>query len=1105
MVILMSQLSWLHLSDIHFNPKMKWRDSHSQDTLLEYLAQCFRDEPHLRPDLIFCTGDIAFGQLTDAPLSGQFDAAKAFFNELLMVCGRDGAPLSVERLYVVPGNHDVNREKINSDAQQTIYANALAVTDEKVIEMNNRFAKTSFEFKQMAMRLDEYRQFVADFLPHQLDSGGRDCYAKTLEISIGGHILKLGVAGLNSAWSCAGDEDDRKIWLAASWQMNQANAVLKAAQLRIALMHHPVDNLNQAERQFMAGRLAVDFDFLLHGHSHSAWVDPSTCVTVAAGAVGAATKDEFGVNFVALDLSTGKGKVYLHKYDGNGWTKMLVTKLAPEGIWPFDLGKIVLPELAKGNGSIAHQPLVLSAKLYGRAGMLADCTNKLQKHPLLLLYGMRGNGKSSLIDELAQHAPLVGLLKVRFSMYADTTPDMMFRHIIHLFGDRSEQPRVPEGEPAAIAAELLRRYPKPVAAWLWLDRAHLLLDKNGFKQAAMRKWLLGLHLAYGMQMPLVFELWERPPKALLGVNTQECEVLGLDKESLRDFLAEAAPPGKEDDWHFKGDQLKRVYQWLGGGGGNHANPLATSLLIEVANAKQETPVEVLLRHSGDAKRRIEDELLGELFSNVLNGAEQKMIQALALYRGAFPADHIELLENELQLPHAWDGIDRRCLLAVSGENTQLQYYLHGFVVDWLGTKLGYVQADQTQESRFAPDVTGQAKTLARQLHGAIAACWLAQIKGKLRALPVNIAKALEAFHHLNEAEQFERLQEISVDLLGGNRDYAVLRMSRLADKLFQEKASIKLRRQVLQYWVQLAPDDHKAWRFLGETWAKEEGWNSQNVLPCFENATELHPTFPQYWANLGTCLLARGDDGAREFLVRVEKVARDYPQAINDYVLAVQINCLMQLKEYEMASRLRMEKINAGSRDPAFYADEAKARLSAGDAQGALQILDLADQRQCGNDTTAAIRSSALKADGQAGAADLLRMAKINEGSRNPAHYNDEAKARMARGDTVGALAILDLASERRCADDHTDAIRADALDQLGQTDAGSRLRMEKINDGSRSPVFYNVEAQSLLASGDAVGALALLDRASQRGCTDKYTDTIRTRAKNLLARTRPA
>lgn len=114
------KLTWLHISDIHFHPKTEWRDSAARDALLEYLKGIYGRNESLRPDLIFCTGDIAFGQIDSSPLVDQYEQAKGFFESLLVVCGRNGLPLRKERLFVVPGNHDINRKSINSDAQATL-------------------------------------------------------------------------------------------------------------------------------------------------------------------------------------------------------------------------------------------------------------------------------------------------------------------------------------------------------------------------------------------------------------------------------------------------------------------------------------------------------------------------------------------------------------------------------------------------------------------------------------------------------------------------------------------------------------------------------------------------------------------------------------------------------------------------------------------------------------------------------------------------------------------------------------------------------------------------------------------------------------------------
>ena len=112
---------------------------------------------------------------------------------------------------------------------------------------------------------------------------------------------------------------------------------------------------------------------------------------------------------------------------------------------------------------------------------------------------------------------------------------------------------------------------------------------------------------------------------------------------------------------------------------------------------------------------------------------------------------------------------------------------------------------------------------------------------------------------------------------------------------------------------------------------------------------------------MGKALLSRGTEGAKEFLSHIEVLERDCPQAIDDHVRAIQCNALEMSKNTKQASDLRMERINAGSRDAIFYTDEAKARLDAGDAAGALDILDKAKRNGCADEYTEAIRASVLR------------------------------------------------------------------------------------------------------------------------------------------------
>lgn len=328
-------LAWLHISDIHFRGKDEWQAKRPRDKLLSHLRAAFADKSLPRPDLIFCTGDIAFGETDAEALEVQYQTAKEFFGQLLAACGLDQT-----RLFVVPGNHDINRNEINDDAQETLVKKA-ADSRKHFAEINQRIASNNKKFQDAAKRLAAYDAFIADYLPHQHVEHRRCHYAQKIKVN----GIQVGIAGINSAWSCAGDEDDRNLWIGSEWQLNQAETVLQDADMRIGLMHHPLDWLCEAEREYLEDRILAEFDFWLGGHVHRRWVTPiDTHIVVAAGAVGAAQAEEFGINLVEITKAQVQAKVHLRGFK-HDWLPAPVAPKAPNGIWPVDLPQRVQERL----------------------------------------------------------------------------------------------------------------------------------------------------------------------------------------------------------------------------------------------------------------------------------------------------------------------------------------------------------------------------------------------------------------------------------------------------------------------------------------------------------------------------------------------------------------------------------------------------------------------------------------------------------------------------------------------------------------------------------------------------------------------------------------
>jgi predicted MPP superfamily phosphohydrolase len=97
----MNTLTWLHLSDLHFRASQ----AHNSNVVLKALLRDIREriqKDGLHPDFLAVTGDIAFsGQ------PAEYALARAFLDDLLAA-----TDLPRERLFLVPGNHDVNRSLV---------------------------------------------------------------------------------------------------------------------------------------------------------------------------------------------------------------------------------------------------------------------------------------------------------------------------------------------------------------------------------------------------------------------------------------------------------------------------------------------------------------------------------------------------------------------------------------------------------------------------------------------------------------------------------------------------------------------------------------------------------------------------------------------------------------------------------------------------------------------------------------------------------------------------------------------------------------------------------------------------------------------------------
>lgn len=308
------QVNILHISDLHARgPEEKelWRrDAVLGKSWNDNLAELRR---HADIDLVCFTGDLA-----NKGMSQEYNDAKLFLTNTITQLG-----LGPERLFIIPGNHDINRYA-TADAPKKLR------TLRKKIDENDSLAISrwlmgeghpeglSDKIRDIILgRRKEFDKFLQDFglaelLPEN-SSHGRLGYRVTRKLPK--LPFPINIIGLDSAWSCGDNNDCGKIWLTDDQVVRLcADSSGQALPgLSIAMLHHPLSHLidQGSSRKYLSKYI----HFLLRGHLHESepeiWSDPERSILqIATGSIYEGSKANTWKNSCVLICascdSTGK-------------------------------------------------------------------------------------------------------------------------------------------------------------------------------------------------------------------------------------------------------------------------------------------------------------------------------------------------------------------------------------------------------------------------------------------------------------------------------------------------------------------------------------------------------------------------------------------------------------------------------------------------------------------------------------------------------------------------------------------------------------------------------------------------------------------------------
>ena len=386
----MRPLTWLHISDLHLRVGSEWAQDVVLTEMCRHIEQQRDDGSEF--DFILITGDIAFSGQAE-----EYAMAEQFCDELE---GKSGVPR--ERIFCVPGNHDIDRSK-----QQMAFKGARGeLRDQSSVDL---FLANQCERDNLLTRQLNYRSFQTSYFAGQSREWTSDnlAYVSRLQID----DLSLAILGLDSTWLAEGGDGDHGNLLMGEMQViNAIRHALESEDLPnvvIAMAHHPFHLLQEFDQQRIQHRVERDTHFFHHGHLHQAgtrMAGPagSKCLTVAAGASYMSRHDFNAYSIVRLDFleATRSVKTFVYNPIGASFSLSRDEDVYSVDVTPTSICSV--GELAEGliryDSQLQQYAYYVSALILGRK---SDFPVPESAHPLLETIDSAQSWPDSNLKELA--------------------------------------------------------------------------------------------------------------------------------------------------------------------------------------------------------------------------------------------------------------------------------------------------------------------------------------------------------------------------------------------------------------------------------------------------------------------------------------------------------------------------------------------------------------------------------------------------------------------------------------------------------------------------------------------------------------------------------
>lgn len=281
---------FVHLSDIHFGQERDERVHIHADVKKQLIVDAAEVVSALPGGVAH--GILVSGDIASSGLQEQYTDAGIWLDELAQAVGCE-----IHRIQMVPGNHDVNRDKLSMGAGHllNVIRQGGATEYEKILA-------NDMDRAALFARFEDFAQFCEGY-DCALDTEGR--YSTNLLVELApGRAIRF--VRMNSSLLCTGDENDEEPELMVG--ARQFTVERTVGEETIVLIHHPLNWFkdNEDAARYLQSRARV----MISGHEHEPKVhiepveDGTDFMMLSAGATVPFKSDDrytFTYNIIEFD------------------------------------------------------------------------------------------------------------------------------------------------------------------------------------------------------------------------------------------------------------------------------------------------------------------------------------------------------------------------------------------------------------------------------------------------------------------------------------------------------------------------------------------------------------------------------------------------------------------------------------------------------------------------------------------------------------------------------------------------------------------------------------------------------------------------------------